>query len=203
MDVRLSSIDHIISWPGVTETAFVLTTTLYSSIENHPGDPKWWGYKVGRALERKETSQSAYEIRLAKLLLHEAKKTKEETLRLKDLAHRAEKRGTELISDFLSHLQKFLFGENGYFREHHSSWLTNVKVEYIMGVPAAWSEPEQAAMIEAAIEAGINNPSRGSEPEAMAGIFFALHETSLKASRFRGTTSRRITKMICRVVTHL
>jgi hypothetical protein len=39
-------------------------------------------------------------------------------------------------------------------------------------------------MVEAAVEAGIENPSRGSEPEAMAAIFFAQHETSLKVCSY-------------------
>lgn len=197
LGIRLESIKYIVSWPGATESPVVPTTTLYSSQIHDPIDPKWWGYKVAKALKRKDTPPTAYEIRLAKLLLHEAKETEEEALRLKDIARKAGKAEIEFVSDFLSCLQKFLFGENGsggYFRERFSEYLEDVEVEYILGVPAAWSEPEQQAMVKAAIQAGMKNPSRGSEPEAMAGIFFAEHEASLKASIFRDTSSSQRTK---------
>jgi hypothetical protein len=180
LGVRLSSIECITSWPGATETGFVPTTTLYASKEPDASDPKWWGYKVAKALDRREAPPTAYEIRLAKLLLHEAKETEEEASRLKKIASDAGKEETEFIEDFLRRLHEFLLGNRGYFKTHHSSWLEDVEIEFILGMPAAWSEPEQQKMIQAAIAAGIENPSRGSEPEAMAAIYFAQHETSLK-----------------------
>jgi hypothetical protein len=180
LGVRLSSIECITSWPGATETGFVPTITLYESKEPEPSGPKWWGYKVAKALDRGEAPPSAYEIRLAKLLLHEAKETEEETSPLKKIASDTGKEEIDFIGDFLRRLHEFLFGGRGYFKTHHSSWLEDVEIEFVLGMPAAWSEPEQQKMIEVAIGAGIDNPSRGSEPEAMAAIYFAQHETSLK-----------------------
>lgn len=178
--VQLSAIEAVSSWPGITDTQCVPTQTLYASANQGPMEPKWWGYKVGRALQRQEAPPSSHEVRLAKLLLHEARETEEETSQLRELAQRAGKDETDLIRDFLRLIHEYLLGNNGYFQEHHSSWLVDAEIEFIIGVPPAWSEAEQQVMMQTATEAGITNPSRGSEPEAMAAIFFAQHEPSLE-----------------------
>ena len=180
LEVRLALIEYITSWPAATETPFVPTTTLYDANDPEPAQPKWWGYKVAKALDRKSVAANSHEVNLAKLLLHEARETEDVTFRLKMLADDMGKADIDFIGDFLSCLHEFLLGNDGYFRRHHSSWLDDVEIEFILGVPAAWSEPEQQAMIRAAMEAGFENPSRGSEPEAMAAIFLSQHETSLK-----------------------
>jgi molecular chaperone DnaK (HSP70) len=166
-------------WQGTSETGYTPTTLLYFPADGGSG-PRYWGYKVAKSQNRKDIPEDAYEIRLAKLLLHEARETRQETLRLKEIAQSHGKEDIDFIRDFLHQLHNFLLGEYGYFQQHHSPWLVNTDIEFIIGVPAAWSEPEQQTMIQAAIEAGFENPSRGSEPEAMAAIYFAQHETSLE-----------------------
>jgi hypothetical protein len=180
LSVELSAIEAVSSWPGITDTQCVPTVTLYASAGEGSTEPGWWGYKVARALERQEAGPSSHEVHLAKLLLHEARETHKETQQLRQLAERAGKDEIDFIRDFLRCIYQYLFGENGYFQECHSSWLADAEIEFVIGVPPAWSEAEQQVLIQTAIEAGITNPSRGSEPEAMAAMFFAQHELSLK-----------------------
>jgi molecular chaperone DnaK (HSP70) len=182
LGAQLRDVQDVQEWPAATETPFVPTVSMYDSAEERPLIPKWWGYKVARALKREEVPNTAYAVHLAKLILHEARETQRETIRLKELSRNLGKEQIDLIEDFLRQIHNYLLGDAGYFQEHHASYLNDVDIEFVFGVPAAWSEPEQQAMIEAATEVGFTNPSRGSEPEAMATVFFAQHETSLEVS---------------------
>ena len=185
LGARLEKVHLITKWPSGPGTAFVPTVTMYDSAPRRsraPNLPKWWGYKVQRALDREEAPSTAHAIHLAKLILHEARETEKEANRLKELADKVGREQIDLIMDFLQQLYNYLLGDDGYFKEHHASWLADSDIEFVFGVPAAWSEPEQQAMVEAAKNLGYNAPSRGSEPEAMAASYFAQHETSIEVS---------------------
>jgi hypothetical protein len=185
LGARLERVNLITKWPGGQGTAFVPTVTMYDSAPRRsraPNLPKWWGYKVQRALDRDEAPCTAHAVHLAKLILHEARETEEEANRLKELADKVGREQIDLIMDFLQQLFDYLLGDDGYFKEHHASWLAGSDIEFIFGVPAAWSEPEQQAMVEAAKKLGYTTSSRGSEPEAMAASYFAQHETSIEVS---------------------
>ncbi len=180
---RLERVNLITKWPGGPGTAFVPTVTMYDSAHRKsraPNLPKWWGYKVQRALDREEAPDTAHAVHLAKLILHEARETETEANQLKSLAEEVGRKQIDLIMDFLQQLYNYLLGDGGYFKEHHASWLTDCDIEFIFGVPAAWSDPEQQAMVEAAKCLGFTTASRGSEPEAMAASYFAQHETSIE-----------------------
>jgi hypothetical protein len=183
LGARLDKVQLITKWPGGPGTAFVPTVTMYDSAQRRsraPNIPKWWGYKVQRALDREEASGSARAVHLAKLILHEARETEIEASRLRDLAEDVGRKEIDLIMDFLQQLYNYLLGDDGYFKVHHATWLADSDVEFVFGVPAAWSEPEQQAMVEAARSVGFITASRGSEPEAMAASYFAQHETSIE-----------------------
>jgi len=180
LGVRLSEVQHIASWHGPYESPIVPTVTMYDSSD--PSKPKWWGYKVARAIDREEAPDTANAVHLAKLLLHKARETEKETVRLTGLAQKMGKKDIDLIVDFLRQLYDYLFGDDGYFKQHHASWLDDADIDFVFGVPAAWSEPEQQAMIRAAEEAGFTKPSRCSEPEAMAASYFGPHDSSFEVS---------------------
>jgi hypothetical protein len=185
LGARLEKVHLITKWPGGPGTSFVPTVTMYDSASRRPrvpNLPKWWGYKVQRALDREEAPSTAHAVHLAKLILHESRETEKEANQLKELADKVGREQIDLIMDFLQQLYNYLLGDDGYFKEHHASWLADSDIEFVFGVPAAWSEPEQQAMVEAAKKIGYNTPSRGSEPEAMAASYFAQHETSIEAS---------------------
>jgi len=156
---------------------------MYDSAQRRsraPNLPKWWGYKVQRALDREEALDTARAVHLAKLILHEARETEKGADRIRHLAEEVERKEIDLIMDFLQQLFNYLLGDDGYFKEHHASWLADSDIDFVFGVPAAWSEPEQQAMVEAAKSLGFTTASRGSEPEAMAASYFAQHETSIE-----------------------
>jgi molecular chaperone DnaK (HSP70) len=183
LGARLDRVNLITKWPGGPGTAFVPTVTMYDSAQRRsraPNLPKWWGYKVQRALDREEAPDTARAVHLAKLILHEARETEKEADRLRHLAEEVGRKEIDLIMDFLQQLYNYLLGDNGYFIEHHASWLADSDIDFVFGVPAAWSEPEQQAMVEAAKSLGFITASRGSEPEAMAASYFAQHETSIE-----------------------
>lgn len=179
----LERVNLITKWPGGPGTAFVPTVTMYDSAQRRsrtPNLPKWWGYKAQRALDREEAPNTARAVHLAKLILHESRETEKEASRLGNPAKEIGRNEIDLIMDFLQQLHNYLLGDNGYFKEQHASWLAESDVDFVFGVPAAWSEAEQQAMVEAAKSLGFTAASRGSEPEAMAASYFAQHETSIE-----------------------
>jgi molecular chaperone DnaK (HSP70) len=185
LGARLDKVLSVTKWPSGIGAAFVPTVTMYDCAglrDNVPNLPKWWGYRVQRAIDREGAPDTAHVAHLAKLVLHEAQETAEESRRLKALAQRVGREEIDLIMDFLQQLYDYLLGEDGYFAEHHASWLDDSDIEFVFGVPAAWSIPEQQAMVETAKKVGFDNPSRGSEPEAVGVSYFAQHETSLNVS---------------------
>jgi hypothetical protein len=188
LGAQLNNILLVTKWPNGLGAAFVPTVTMYDYTrlrDNVPNLPTWWGYRVQRVIDREGAPSTAHAVHLAKLVLHEAQETVEETRRLKALAQRVGKEGIDLIMDFLQQLYNYLLGEDGYFRGHHAPWLDDSDVEFVFGVPAAWSVSEQQAMVEAAKKVGFTCLSRGSEPEAMAASYLAQHETSLEVGRER------------------
>src|SRR5208282_4982496 len=52
LGAQLRDVQDVQEWPAATETPFVPTVSMYDSAEEMPLMPKWWGYRVARALKR-------------------------------------------------------------------------------------------------------------------------------------------------------
>jgi hypothetical protein len=172
-------IQPIMIWPAKTGTAELPTKTVYYNDENN--DPKLeWGFGT-RALEPEARGLTAcHPISLAKLLLHSSHETGEETQCIRSYAAEIPRSGKELVEDFLARVYDYLFRDDsrapGHLWESEPDLMKRFKksdIEFVVGVPAAWTEQEQIDMVAAAGRAGFQNASRISEPEAVATEFFA------------------------------
>lgn len=173
------SIQPIMIWPARTGTAELPTKTIYYNDENN--DPKVeWGFGAGALEPEAQGLTACHPISLAKLLLHSSHETGEETESIRRYAAEIPRSGNELVEDFLARLYDYLFREDaaapGHLWESEPELMKRFKkndIEFVIGVPAAWTEQEQIEMVAAAARAGFQNASRVSEPEAVATEFFA------------------------------
>jgi hypothetical protein len=69
---------------------------------------------------------------LAKLILHEARETEKETDRLRHLAEEEWRKEIDLIVDFLQQLYNYILRDDGYFKEHHASWLVDSDIDFVL-----------------------------------------------------------------------
>jgi molecular chaperone DnaK (HSP70) len=171
-------IQPIMTWPVKTGTAELPTKTIYYNDEKNEAKVEW-GFGA-LALEPEARGLTACRhISLAKLLLHSSQETGEETQSIRRYAAEIPRSGKELVEDFLAYLYDYLFREDaiapGYLWESEPDLMRRFKksdIEFVIGVPAAWTEQEQIDMVAAAGRAGFQNASRVSEPEAVATEFF-------------------------------
>jgi molecular chaperone DnaK (HSP70) len=173
------NIQTISTWPVKVGLAEVPTQTIYYNDEND--DPKLeWGFGAQTLQVEARGLTACHTISLAKLLLHASQETDEETERIRRDAAEIPRTGKQLVEDFLFHLYDYLFREDarapGHLWESEPDFMKSSKksdIEFVIGVPAAWTEQEQIDMMAAAGRAGFRNASRVSEPEAVATEFFA------------------------------
>ena len=166
-------------WPGKSGMTELPTKTIYfKDARNVPGFA--WGFKAEtlNVVARKLTD--CHYVTLAKLLLHSSPETNEEIRTLRNHTVDIPKPGTELVGDFLAQLHDYLFREDpadpGYFWDSEPNLMKRFRksdIEFVIGVPAAWTEQEQIDMLAIAERAGFEKSSRVSEPEAVATEFFA------------------------------
>jgi len=172
-------IQTVLIWPGKAGLAEVPTQTIYYNDEND--DPKLeWGFGAQTLQVEARGLTACHPISLAKLLLHTSQETDEETERIRRDAAEIPRTGKQLVQDFLSHLYEYLFCEDvrapGLLWESEPDFMKHSRksdIEFVIGVPAAWTEQEQIDVVAAAGRAGFQNASRVSEPEAVATEFFA------------------------------
>jgi hypothetical protein len=172
-------IQSILLWPGRAGRAEVPTKTIYYNDENN--DPQLeWGFGTQTLQVQARGLTACHPISLAKLLLHSSHETDEETQSIRRYAAEIPRTGKELVEDFLARLYDHLFREDGrapgFFWESEPDLMKRFKksdIEFVIGVPAAWTEQEQIDVVGAAGRAGFQNASRVSEPEAVATEFFA------------------------------
>jgi molecular chaperone DnaK (HSP70) len=172
-------IQSILLWPGRAGIAEVPTKTIYYNDENNDRQLEW-GFGTQTLQMEARGLTACHPISLAKLLLHSSHETDEETQSIRRYAAEIPRTGKELVEDFLARLYDHLFRDDardpGFFSESEPDLMKRFKeseIEFVIGVPAAWTEQEQIDMVAAAGRAGFQNASRVSEPEAVATEFFA------------------------------
>lgn len=79
----------------------------------------------------------------------------------------------EVITDFLAAVRKI--SVESIERAYETDWVRGAKISYVLTVPAIWSDPAKALMVQAAEAAGYGDHRVGfnlvSEPEAASGIY--------------------------------
>lgn len=144
LKARLDGVSLVEKWPGSSdEVSTVPSRLVYASADPRISRTVWVGHRIEEAEDQGEIPLEAKEIELAKLLLHDAKETKEKVRTLKAIADSMGKDPYEFIKLYLFSLRHHLFigkdEEPGYFMKVHSSWLRNTDIEFIFGVPPAWT----------------------------------------------------------------
>lgn len=154
-------------WSGCdSESATVPTETLYSSSSGRA----WFGHEVDEAFERGEAPGDAKHVRLAKLLLHNAKETEVETKRLRAWAEDKGKDPFDFIEEFLGYIYRSIMK---FFKEHHQDWLSRTDIRYVIGCPPAWSMSEHQKMADITTKAQMPPLFMGSEAEAQLAVYLA------------------------------
>ena len=79
----------------------------------------------------------------------------------------------EVITDFLAAVHKI--SVESIERAYEKDWVRGAKITYVLTVPAIWTDPAKALMVQAAEAAGYGDHRVGfnlvSEPEAASGIY--------------------------------
>lgn len=174
------------NWPGSdSESPIVPTETLYADLGSSTDRRMWFGHEVNEAFERREASEHAKHVRLAKLLLHDAKETELEMKRMREWAQEKGKDEFDFVKEFLVFIRESIVK---FFKEHHSSWLNRTEVKYVIGCPPAWSMSEHRKMAQVATEAKMPPLFMGSEAEAQLAVYLADCDKSTFKVRQRPST---------------
>lgn len=169
-------------WPGShDDSPTVPTEGLYADLDGYSDPRVWFTHELDEAFNEKEAPEGAKHVRLAKLLLHDAKETEIENRRLREWAQESGKNEFEFIKDFLGFIHKSILK---YFEEHHRSYLTRTHWKYVIGCPPAWSMSEHRKMADIATDAKMPAVFMGSEAEAQLAKYLAgCEKSSLKVGQ--------------------